>query len=56
MTDQLHAMTPHPLPFYIVKPGETDVLMIVTGIILIVAAETGHGVGLPEHLGQIFVA
>src|SRR5689334_19764680 len=29
-------MTPHHLPFYIVKPGETDVLMIVMGIFLIV--------------------
>jgi hypothetical protein len=35
LTDQLHAMTPHHLPFYIVKPGETDVLMIVTGIFLV---------------------
>ena len=30
-------MTPHHLPFYIVKPGETDVLMIVMGIFLILA-------------------
>jgi hypothetical protein len=30
-------MTPHDLPFYIVKPGETDVLMIVTGIFLVLA-------------------
>src|SRR6201994_2553943 len=30
-------MTPHHLPFYIVKPGETDVLMIVTGIFLVLA-------------------
>jgi hypothetical protein len=29
-------MTPHHLPFYIAKPGETDVLMIVMGIFLIV--------------------
>jgi hypothetical protein len=35
LTDQLHAMTPHHLPFYIAKPGETDVLMIVTGIFLV---------------------
>ena len=28
-------MTPHHLPFYIAKPGETDVLMIVMGIFLI---------------------
>src|SRR5262249_18355005 len=53
-------MTPHHLPFYIVKPGETDVLMIVMGIFLILAI---LGVGniylklhsLPErmaHKGQ----
>lgn len=60
MTDQLHPMTPHHLPFYIAKPGETDVLMIVMGIFLILAV---LGVGniylrlhsLPErmaHKGQ----
>lgn len=60
MTDQLHSMTPHHLPFYVAKPGETDVLMIVTGIFLILAI---LGVGniylrlhsLPEqmaHKGQ----
>jgi len=37
LTDQLHPMTPHHLPFYIVKPGETDVLLIVMGIFLIFA-------------------
>ena len=37
MTDQLHQMTPHHLPFYIVKPGETDVMMIVMGVFLVVA-------------------
>ena len=57
MTDQLHPMTPHDLPFYIVKPGETDVLMIVTGIFLVV---TLLGVGniylklhsLPERMAH----
>jgi hypothetical protein len=60
LTDQLHPMTPHHLPFYIAKPGETDVLMIVMGIFLILAV---LGVGniylhlhsLPErmaHKGQ----
>src|ERR1700757_3935231 len=53
-------MTPHHLPFYVAKPGETDVLMIVMGIFLILAI---LGVGniylrlhsLPErmaHKGQ----
>ena len=57
MTDQLHPMAPHHLPFYIVKPGETDVLMIVTGIFLIAAV---LGVGnlylrlhsLPERMAH----
>ena len=53
-------MTPHHLPFYIAKPGETDVLMIVMGIFLVLAV---LGIGniylrlhsLPErmaHKGQ----
>src|ERR1700741_2666640 len=53
-------MMPHHLPFYVAKPGETDVLMIVMGIFLILAI---LGVGniylrlhsLPErmaHKGQ----
>jgi hypothetical protein len=59
LTDQLqlHPMTPHHLPFYITKPGETDVLMIVMGIFLILAV---LGVGnlylrlhsLPEQLAH----
>ena len=57
MTDQLHPMTPHHLPFYVVKPGETDVLMIVMGIFLIL---TLLGVGniylrlhsLPERMAH----
>src|SRR5262245_31296978 len=34
---QLHPMTPHHLPFYLAKPGETDVLMIVMGVFLVLA-------------------
>ena len=60
MADQLHTMMPHHMPFYVAKPGETDVLMIVMGIFLILAI---LGVGnvylrlhsLPErmaHKGQ----
>ena len=37
MSDQLHPMTPHHLPFYLARPGETDVLMIVMGVFLILA-------------------
>ena len=60
MTDQLHPMMPHHLPFYVARPGETDVLMIVMGIFLVMVI---LGVGniylhlhsLPErmaHKGQ----
>src|SRR5262249_51260192 len=34
---QLHPMTPHHLPFYVARPGETDWLMIAMGIFLIAA-------------------
>jgi len=33
--DQLHPMAPHHLPFYVAKPGETDVWMIVMAVFLI---------------------
>lgn len=49
MTDQLHPMTPHHLPFYIVKPGETDVLMIVMGIFLILVVLAVGNVYLRLH-------
>ena len=35
MTETLHPAAPHHLPSFITAPGETDVLMIVVGIILI---------------------
>jgi hypothetical protein len=54
---ELHPLTPHHLPFYLAKPGETDWLMIVMGIFLIVAV---LGVGnlylhlhsLPERMAH----
>jgi hypothetical protein len=57
LTDQLHPMTPHHLPFYLARPGETDILMIVMGIFLIAAV---LGVGniylrlhsLPERMAH----
>lgn len=49
MTDQLHPMTPHHLPFYITKPGETDVLMIVMGIFLILVVLCVGNVYLRLH-------
>jgi hypothetical protein len=44
-------MTPHDLPFYLAKPGETDVLMVVMGIFLI-AAVLGVG-NLYLHLHSL---
>src|SRR6202000_3355854 len=50
-------MTPHHLPFYVVRPGETDVLMIVMGIFLVFAV-LGIGVlylrlhSLPEQMAH----
>jgi hypothetical protein len=49
LTDQLHAMTPHHLPFYVVKPGETDVLMIVTGIFLVLTLLAVGNIYLKLH-------
>lgn len=37
MHDQLHPLTPHHLPFYIARPGESDWLMVLMGIFLILA-------------------
>ena len=50
-------MTPDHIPFYVVKPGETDVLMIVMGIFLLFAV-LGVGVlylrlhSLPEQMAH----
>jgi len=49
LTDQLHPMTPHHLPFYIAKPGETDVLMIAMGIFLILTVLAVGNVYLRLH-------
>jgi hypothetical protein len=35
VSESLHPAAPHHLPSFITAPGETDVLMIVVGIILI---------------------
>ncbi|MDA9432287.1 hypothetical protein XH88_11005 [Bradyrhizobium sp. CCBAU 51627] len=50
-------MAPHHLPFFITSPGETDALMIVTGIILIVAVFAvgllyWHLHSLPERMAH----
>ena len=49
MNDQLHPMTPHHLPFYVVKPGETDVLMIVMAIFLVGAVLAVGNIYLRLH-------
>ena len=37
MSDQVHPMTPHHLPFYITAQGGTDYLMVAMGIFLVAA-------------------
>lgn len=37
MSEQLHSLAPHYTPFYITAPGETDALMLGTGIFLVAA-------------------
>ena len=57
MSESLHPTAPHHLPGFITAPGDTDVLMIVVGIFLIVAV---LGVGnlylhlhtLPERMAH----
>ena len=49
MTDQLHPMMPDHLPFYIAKPGETDVLMIAMGVFLILTVLAVGNVYLRLH-------
>ena len=57
MSEALHPSAPHHLPSFITGPGDTDVLMIVVGIVLIAAV---LGVGnlylhlhtLPERMAH----
>ena len=35
MSDSLHPSAPHDLPGFITAPGDTDILMVVVGIVLI---------------------
>ena len=37
MTEPLHPAAPHHLPGFITAPGDTDVLMVVIGVFLLVA-------------------
>ena len=49
MHGQLHPLTPHHLPFYIARPGDTDWLMIVMGIFLIAAVLAVGNIYLRLH-------
>jgi hypothetical protein len=57
MTQSLHPAASHHLPMFITAPGHTDVLMVVTGIILVVSV-VGFGVlflrlhSLPERIAH----
>jgi hypothetical protein len=37
VSESLHANAPHDLPSFITAPGDTDVLMVVVGIVLLVS-------------------
>jgi hypothetical protein len=37
MADNVHSAAPHHLPWFITGPGQTDVLMVATGIFLLLA-------------------
>lgn len=57
MPTAVHPAAPHHLPFFITAPGETDALLVGTGLFL-VAAVLGVGVlywrlhALPEHIAH----
>lgn len=49
MIDQLHPLAPHHLPPFVTAPGETDVLMVVVGVVLIVAVLAVGNIYLRLH-------
>jgi hypothetical protein len=49
LSDQLHSQAPHHLPAFITAPGETDILMIAMGVLLIVAVLVVGNVYLRLH-------
>lgn len=57
MSDATHPLAPHHQPFFVTPAGETDVLLVATGIILVLAV-IGIGVlyfkihALPEQLAH----
>lgn len=57
MTDSVHAAATHHLPAFITPPGQTDVLMVIMGIVLALAI-LGFGIlflrlhSLPERMAH----
>ena len=57
MSEAMHPLAAHHLPPFIAAPGETDVLMVASGILLLLAV-VGIGVlyfklhALPEHMAH----
>lgn len=57
MAEQLNPVATHHLPMFITPPGQTDVLMVVTAIVLAVSV-VGFGIlyfrlhALPEHMAH----
>lgn len=57
MTEEVHPLAPHHMPFYITDPGQTDWLFIAMGIFVLLAI-IGIGVvyfqlhALPEHMAH----
>lgn len=49
MDESLHPLAPHHLPPFITAPGETDVLMIVMGIVLLAAILFAGNIYLQIH-------
>jgi hypothetical protein len=49
VSDSLHPSAPHHLPSFITAPGDTDVLMVVVGIVLIVAVLAVGNIYLHLH-------
>jgi hypothetical protein len=47
--NELHPAAPHHLPSFITAPGETDVLMVVTGFVLLVGIMTFGSVFFRLH-------
>ena len=49
MSESLHPSAPHDLPGFITAPGDTDILMVVVGIVLIAAVLTIGNLYLRLH-------